>query len=163
MEALRLFWAERVPRERAILLAGIAAVVAVLVFLLLIEPAYEGIGRLERSLPQQRAGAAELDSLLTEVKTMRARPQVASVGAGEMRTAVDESLVRAGLKAARIVPLSDGDLQLTFSDVAYSSWAPWLASIERELGARATSVTVTGRDKTPGNVDVELALRMTRR
>ena len=134
MEALRLFWAERVPRERAILLAGAAAVVAVLVFLLLIEPAYKGIGRLERSLPQQRAGAAELDSLLAEVKTMRSRPQVASVSAGDVRAAVDASLGRAGIKAARIVPLSDGDLQMTFSDVPYSSWAPWLAGIERELG-----------------------------
>ncbi len=163
MEALRLFWAERVPRERAILLIGGAALLAVIVFLVLIEPAYTGIGRLERSLPQQRAGASELDSLLSEVKTMRARPQVASVAGGDVRAAVDTSLGRAGIKAARIVPLSDGDLQLTFSDVPYGSWAPWLAGIERELGARATSVTITARDKTPGNVDVELALRMARK
>ena len=118
---------------------------AVLVFLLLIEPAYKGIGRLERSLPQQRAGAAELDSLLSEVKTMRSRPQVASVSAGDVRAAVDASLGRAGIKAARIVPLSDGDLQMTFSDVPYSSWAPWLAGIERELG-RARDVG--DRDRT---------------
>ncbi len=163
MEALKLFWAERAPRERAILLAGGTALLAVVVFLLLIEPAYTGIGRLERSLPQQRAGAAELEALLSEVKTMRARPQVASVSAGDVRAAIDTSLTRAGIKAARIVPLSDGDMQLTFSDVPYASWAPWLAGIERELGARATSVTVSARDKTPGNVDVELALRMARR
>ncbi len=163
MEALKLFWAERAPRERAILLAGGTALLAVVVFLLLIEPAYTGIGRLERSLPQQRAGAAELEALLSEVKTMRARPQVASVSAGDVRAAIDTSLTRAGIKAARIVPLSEGDMQLTFSDVPYASWAPWLAGIERELGARATSVTVSARDKTPGNVDVELALRMARR
>jgi len=163
MDALKLFWAERAPRERAILLVGSFALLAVLVFLLLIEPAYTGIGRLERSLPQQRNGAAELEALLSEVKTMRARPQVASVSAGDVRAAIDTSLTRAGIKAARIVPLSDGDMQLTFSDVPYASWAPWLAGIERELGARATSVTVSARDKTPGNVDVELALRMARR
>ena len=163
MEALKLFWAERAPRERSILLVGGFALLAVIVFLLLIEPAYTGIGRLERSLRQQRAGAAELEALLSEVKTMRARPQVASVSAGDVRAAVDASLSRAGIKAARIVPLSDGDMQLTFSDVPYASWAPWLAGIERELGVRATSVTVSARDKTPGNVDVELALRMARR
>ena len=163
MEALRLFWAERAPRERAILLAGGLAAFAILAFLFLVEPAFKGIGRLERSLPQQRAGAAELDSLLSEVKTMRARPQVASVSSGDVRAAVDASLARAGIKAARIVPLSDGDMQLTFSDVPYGSWAPWLAGIERELGARATSVTVNARDKTPGNVDVELALRLARK
>jgi type II secretory pathway component PulM len=85
------------------------------------------------------------------------------VSAGDVRAAVDTSLGRAGIKAARIVPLSDGDLQMTFSDVPYGSWAPWLAGIEREIGARATSVTVTARDKTPGNVDVELALRLARK
>jgi len=163
MEALRLFWAERIPRERAMLLLGGAAVLAALLFWLLIEPAYTGIGRLERSLPQQRNGAAELEALLSEVKALRSRPQVASVSSGDMRAAVDASLTRAGIKAARVVPLSDGDLQLTFSDVPYSSWAPWLAGIERELGARATSVTITARDKTPGNVDAELALRMARK
>ena len=163
MEALKLFWAERMPRERAILLAGGGALLAVIVFLLLIEPAYKGIGRLERSLPQQRAGAAELEALLSEVKAMRARPQVANVSSSDVRAAVDSSLARAGIKAARVVPLSDGDLQLTFSDVPYGSWAPWLAGIERELGARATSVTVNARDKTPGNVDVELALRLARK
>lgn len=163
METLKLFWAERLPRERAILLAGGSALLAVIVFLLLIEPAYKGIGRLERSLPQQRAGAAELEALLSEVKAMRARPQVASVSSSDVRAAVDASLGRAGIKATRVVPLSDGDLQLTFSDVPYGSWAPWLAGIERELGARATSVTVNARDKTPGNVDVELALRLARK
>ncbi len=163
MEALKLFWAERVPRERAILLVGGFALLAVIAFLLLIEPAYTGIARLERSLPQQRAGAAELDSLLSEVKAMRARPQVASVSAGDVRAAIDTSLGRAGIKAARIVPLSDGDMQMTFSDVPYASWAPWLAGVERELGARATSVTIAARDKTPGNVDVELALRLARK
>ncbi|MEP6609338.1 MAG: type II secretion system protein M [Burkholderiaceae bacterium] len=162
MEALRLFWAERAPRERAILLAGGALVLAAVIFWLLIEPAYKGIGRLERSLPQQRAGAAELEALLSEVKTMRTKAQVASVS-GDVRGAVDASLARAGIKAARIVPLSDGDLQLAFTDVPYGSWAPWLAGIEHELGARATSVTVTARDKTPGNVDVDLALRLARR
>ncbi len=67
------------------LLAGGAAVLAIIVFLLLIEPAYKGIGRLERSLPQQRAGAAELESLISEVKSLRSRPQVASVSAGDVR------------------------------------------------------------------------------
>ncbi len=94
---------------------------------------------------------------------MRARPQVASVSAGDVRARSMTSLGRAGIKAARMVPLSDGDMQLTFTNVPYGSWAPWLAGIERELGARATSVTVTARDKTPGNVDVELALRLARK
>jgi general secretion pathway protein M len=163
MEALKQFWAERAPRERSILLIGGLLMLAVIAYLIAIEPAWTGIARLEKSLPQQRANAAELEALLAEVKTLKARPAVATMSAADARSALESSLAKAGMKAARIVPLSDGDVQLTFADVPISKWAPWLANIERELGARATAVTVTGRDAAPGNVDVELALRLARK
>jgi general secretion pathway protein M len=163
MDALKQFWAERAPRERSILMVGGILLLAVIAYLILVEPAWTGIARLERSLPQQRANAAELEALLAEVKSLKARPAVATMSATDARGALEGSLSKAGLKATRIVPLSDGDIQLTFSDVPVSKWAPWLASIERELGARSTAVTVTGRDAAPGNVDVELALRLARK
>ena len=163
MEALKQFWAERAPRERSILLIGGILLLAVMAYLIAIEPAWTGIARLEKSLPQQRANAAELEALLAEVKALKGRPAVATMSAADARGALESSLTKAGIKATRIVPLSDGDVQLTFSDVPVSKWAPWLASIERELGARSTAVTVTGRDAAPGNVDVELALRLARK
>jgi general secretion pathway protein M len=163
MEALKQFWAERAPRERSILLIGGILLLAVMAYLIAIEPAWTGIARLEKSLPQQRANAAELEALLAEVKALKGRPAVATMSAADARSALESSLTKAGIKATRIVPLSDGDVQLTFSDVPVSKWAPWLASVERELGARSTAVTVTGRDAAPGNVDVELALRLARK
>lgn len=163
MDALKQFWIERAPRERAILGTGAAIVLIAILFLLLIEPAWSGIGRLERSLPQQRAQAAELDALLGEVKNLKSQPQVATVSASEVRGALEASLKRAGMKASRIVPLSDGDIQLTFSDVPFGTWATWVAGIERELGARTASVVINGKDATPGNVDAELALRLARK
>lgn len=162
MDGLLQLWAERSPREKSILLTGCAIVLAALVYLLTIEPAASGITRLERGLPQTRAQAAKLDALLAEVKNLRTRAQVATLSPQESRTAVEKSLAAAGLKATRVVPLSDGDLQLTFANVPYASWAIWLASVERELGGRAMSVTATATG-TPGNVDVELALRLARK
>lgn len=163
MDALKQFWAERAPRERSILLIGGLLLVGVIAYLIAIEPAWTGIARLEKSLPQQRANAAELEALLAEVKALKGRPAVATMSATDARGALESSLTKAGMKATRVVPLSDGDVQLTFADVPISKWAPWLAGIERELGARATAVTVTGRDAAPGNVDVELALRLARK
>lgn len=162
MDGLLQFWAERAPREKSILLAGAAVVLGALIYLIAIEPAMTGIARLERGLPTARAQAAKLDALLAEVKSLRSRAQVATLAPQETRAAVEKSLASAGLKAARIVPLSDGDLQLTFANVPYAAWSVWLASVERELGGRATSVTATA-NATPGNVDVELALRLARR
>jgi type II secretory pathway component PulM len=46
--------------------------------------------------------------------------------------------------------------------VPFAQWSSWLAATERELGARAISVKATGTG-TPGQVDVELALRLARR
>jgi general secretion pathway protein M len=163
MDAIKQFWLERAPRERLILGAGGIVLAVVLLYLMLIEPAWSGIGRLERALPQQRAQAAELESLLGEVKGLKAQPQVATVSAAEVKGAIETSLGRSGLKMARMVPLSEGDVQLTFTNVPYGAWATWLAGIERELGARATTVVVTGKDGTPGNVDAELALRLARK
>lgn len=163
MDALKQFWIERAPRERLVLGVGGVLLAAVLLYLMLIEPAWTGIGRLERSLPQQRTQAAELDALLGEVKGLRSQPQVATVSPSEVKGAIEASLGRAGLKMTRMIPLSEGDLQLTFSNVPYGTWASWLAGIERELGARATTVVVTGKDGTPGNVDAELALRLARK
>ena len=163
MDGLKQFWTERAPRERMILGIGGTLLVIVVCYLMLIEPAWTGIGRLERSLPQQRAQAAELDALLGEVKGLKSQPQVATVSPSEIKGAIEASLARAGLKTSRIVPLSDGDMQLTFANVPYGTWAAWLAGIERELGARATSVVVTGKGGTPGNVDAELALRLARK
>jgi len=163
MDALKQFWIERAPRERMVLGLGGVILAGVLLYLLLIEPAWTGIGRLERSLPQQRAQAAELDSLLGEVRGLRSRPQVATVSPSEVKGAIESSLGRAGLKMTRMIPLSEGDLQLTFSNVPYGAWASWLAGIERELGARVTTVVVTGKEGTPGNVDAELALRLARK
>lgn len=163
MDTIKQFWAERAPRERAILGFGAAIVLIAVLYLLLIEPAWTGINRLERSLPQQRSQAAELDALLAEVKGVKAQPQVANVSASEAKGAIESSLARAGLKATRVVPLSDGDVQLTFVNVPYGTWAAWLAGLERELGARTTSAVINGKDGTPGNVDVELALRLARK
>jgi general secretion pathway protein M len=160
-ELLRL-WNERAPRERLVLAALGVVILLTLVYLILVEPAWTGIRQLERSLPQTRAQAGQLDALLGEVKTLKARPPVATVGPSEVRSAVEKSLGGAGLKASRIAALADGDLQIGFANVPYAQWAGWLANIERELGARALRVTANATS-TPGNADVEIALRVARR
>jgi general secretion pathway protein M len=162
MDGLLQFWAERSPREKSVLLLAAAIVAGAIVFLLAIEPAATGTSRLQNTLPRSRDQAAKLDALLAEVKSLRSRAQVATLSPQESRTAVEKSLAGAGIKAARVVPLSDGDLQLTFANVPYAAWSVWLAGVERELGGRATSVTATATS-TPGNVDVEVALRLARK
>ena len=158
LEPLRQFWSAREPRERVALGSGAALVGAVLLYLLLIDPAFSGIARLQRSLPSARAQSAQLEALLTEVRALKARPAVASADGADAPTAIQQSLAAAGLKAQRVVPLADGGLQLTFANVPYAAWSVWLAGAERELGMHAVSVTVKAT-ATAGNADVDLSLR----
>lgn len=162
MDAVMQFWNERAPREKLILSVGGIVLLLVLFYLFLIEPAAQGITRLERGLPQQRQQSAQLEALLSEVRNLKSRTSAATISAAEARTAIEKSLAGAGLKAARIVPLSDGDLQISFANVSFSSWSTWLSNIEREIGARATNVTANAT-ATPGNADIEVALRLARK
>lgn len=162
MEALLRFWSERAPREKAILAAGAAVVLAALLYLLLIDPAASGIQRLTRTLPGLRAQAAQLQSLLAEASALKGRPQAASIPAAQLRTTLDQSLAKAGLKATRIHALSDTEYQISFAGVPYAGWTSWLAESERTLGARAVSVNAT-RANDAGTADIELVLRIVRR
>jgi general secretion pathway protein M len=162
MEALRNFWSQRAPRERLTLAAAAGVLLLAMVYLLLIEPAATGIPRLERSLPATRTQAVHLEQLLAEVTSLKARPQVAVLAPAEVRAALEKSVAAAGLKASRIVPLADGDLQLSFANVPYATWTAWLASTERELGARASVVSARATS-TPGAADIEMSLRLARR
>jgi general secretion pathway protein M len=162
MQDLLRYWSDRAPREKAILAAGAAVVLLALVYLVMIEPARSGIARLERSLPAMRAQAVRLEGLLAEFNALKSRPQVATINASEARGTLEKSLAAAGLKATRIQPLSEGDLQLSFSGVLYANWTGWLAETERTLGARALSVSATRVDAA-GKADIELVLRLARR
>jgi general secretion pathway protein M len=157
-ETLRQFWSERAPRERVVLASGAVLMGAVLLYLLLIDPAFSAISRLQRSLPSARAQSAQLEALLTEVRALKSRPAVANAAGADAPATIQQSLAAAGLKAVRVVPLADGALQLTFANVPYSAWSVWLAAAERELGMRAVSVKVKAT-AAAGNADVELALR----
>lgn len=162
MNALADFWAQRAPRERLALAAAAAVVAIAAIYLLLIEPAATGIPRLERTLPAMRSQAEQLDRLLADVASLKSRPQPAVLPPAEARAALERSLQSAGLKAAKIAPLSEGDVQLTFANVPYAAWTTWLAGVERELGAKAIAVAARATG-TPGAADIEVTLRLARR
>lgn len=162
MDALLALWSQRAPRERLMIAAALAVVLLAIIYMALIEPASTGIRRLERGLPVMRTQAVQLEQLIAEVASLKARPQVASLSPGEARAALEKSLTAAGLKADKIVPLADGDVQITFANVPYATWSTWLATAERQLGSKAGTVTARATS-TPGSADIEMSLRLARR
>lgn len=158
---LSQFWSARAPRERRILMASGVFVAALVLYLLLIEPAASGIVRLQRLLPQTRTQAARLEALVAEARSLRTMAPVAAPEAADARTALDKSLHDAGLKSAHSTVLSNGDLHISFVNVAFGRWTTWLFAAERTLGVHAVAVSVKASD-TAGSADIELSLRLPR-
>jgi general secretion pathway protein M len=159
--ALEAFWSERAPRERRILVAAAVLIALAIVYLICIEPAARGVAKLQRALPQARHQAAQLDALLAEARTLRKAPVSATPAAGDARGAVLKSLEAAGLQPAHADPLPNGDMRLSFANVAYGKWTAWLATAEQTLGVQTTAVHLKASG-TPGNADIELSLRLPR-
>lgn len=160
MQALRNFWSERAPRERAWLAGAAVLIAAAVFFLAAIEPAWLGSQRLERSLPATRAADAELKSLLAEARSLREKP-AAAVSGGDPRALIESSAQRAGFKPARIAAGAEGEWQVSFANVPFAAWSAWLAELERGSGMRVIAVKAKAAP-TPGQVDIELSLRARR-
>jgi general secretion pathway protein M len=156
LELLRRYWAERAPVERELLASIAFFAAAALTVLVLVKPALSAIARLERELPQIRERSARLQGILSEVRALKSRPAVA-VGA-DARSALEQSLAAAELKADRVVPLPDGTIQLTFADVPYAGLSMWLVGAESALGMHPKTVMARATS-TPGNADVTLEFR----
>jgi type II secretory pathway component PulM len=92
------WWQGLAERERRVLGGGALVLVAVLVWLLLWEPAAQGIRKLQADLPQLVAQDASMRALAAEAATLRAaNGNVAAIAPADRLAAVRRSLQRAGL------------------------------------------------------------------
>jgi type II secretory pathway component PulM len=155
-ETLRQHWAESGPLRRALFACGTLLAGAALLYGALIKPAASAIAGLRGELPTVSAQSARLQALLGEVQALKSRPAAAI--APDPPAALAQSLAAAGLKAARVVPLADGALQVTFADVSYGAWSVWLANAERVLGMRTIAASARA-SSTPGHADIQLELQ----
>lgn len=152
------FWAARNPRERRILAIGAAAVLAALVYLLLIAPAQSGLARYRRSLPELRQQVAQLQGMAQEAVSL---PQ------GEVappppisRETVEASLARRGLKAQSVTIAGD-TARLQLKDVSFTSLLDWIADSRGAAQMTVTEASLNAQSQ-PDIVSGSIALRQQR-
>lgn len=158
VQASSRYWAERNLREQRMLLAGMAAIVAALVYLLLVSPAQTGIARYNRSLPELRQQVAQLQALTQEAVSL---PQ-GDAGAAAVpltREGLDASLQRRSLKAE--VSVSGEIVRLQFTGVSFSNLTEWLNEVRAGFQLAVSEATVTAQP-TPDIVNASLVLRQQR-
>ena len=150
------FWRARNQRERRILALGMVLLLAVLLWLLLIEPALDARARWEKELPVMRNQLAQMRALANEISSLPARSSNAP--AAELsRQAVERSLTAKELKAQSLSVTGDG-LSASFSDVSFSALTEWLQQWQSSAQLAVTDANVSARDRL-GRVDARITLQ----
>jgi general secretion pathway protein M len=128
MGTLSAFWLERNARERSILAAGTAFLVLALVYLLFVNPALSGRAQLEKSLPQLRQQAAELQALAKQAMELNAAG--AAPAAPITKETVEAGLARRSIKPKSV--LVSGELiKLELQGVSFAAIASWLDEMQK--------------------------------
>lgn len=138
------FWDPRPAQEQKIIKFSVWALLPVLVYLLLWQPARTAVQKLHASVPVMHMAAERLRAQANEVERLRHHPKPAVLDAIALKPAVEESAGRHGLREA----ISTLDLQqpnavrITFASVPFEQWLRWLRAMQQEQHIRADSVSV---------------------
>ena len=129
---LRKIWESRSPRDR-VLIAILAAVVAAVLYLWLVQSAQRARTQLGTSLSDLRSQAIRLDLDATELERVRAMP-VPPAAQTNLRTMIQARADAAGLARAlvRIDAPDANQVQVVFGAVPFADWLPWVASLQAE-------------------------------
>lgn len=129
---LRKLWESRSPRDRAII-AVLAAVVGIALYLSLVQSAYQARTQLGASVSVLRAQALRLDADANELARARAEPATPAPQT-DLRTQVQAQAGAAGLASALLrIDARDADqVQVAFGSVAFADWLAWVATLQAQ-------------------------------
>lgn len=153
---LKKQWESRSPRDRAII-AVFAALVATLLYLLLMQSAYRARTQLGASLSVLRTQALRLDADASELARVRALPALPASQI-DLRTQVQSQAAASGLGSTlqRIDASGTDQVQVVFGSVAYADWLTWVATLQQQQirldSSRIEALT------TPGLVSITATL-----
>lgn len=149
------YWLARTEQERKFLAFGAAVVLVALVYALLLAPALEGRATLQRSLPQLRQQAAQLQSMAAEASTLAANP--APPPAPMTREALSASMAQRSLNPGSLT-LTGEYAKLQFNGVSFANLVAWLDAQRRENRIQVQDAAFTAL-AAQGQVDATLTLR----
>ena len=129
---LRKLWESRSPRDRVVI-AILAAVVGAVLYLWLVQSAYQARTQLGSSVSVLRAQALRLDRDATELARVRAA-QIPPVAQTDLRTQLQAQAAAAGLVGAltRIDAAEANQAQVVFGSVPFADWLAWVATLQTQ-------------------------------
>lgn len=153
------YWDIRSAQEQKILKYSSWAMLPVLVYFILWQPAHTAVRKLNSSVPLLYMDAERLRSQASEVELLRHRTKPALLDAIALKSAVEESAGRHGLREE----ITTLDLQqpnavrISLVSVSFEQWLRWLRALQQEQHIRADSVSVAMLSQ-PGMVKISATL-----
>ena len=158
-EALLAQWNARTQRERRVLAAGAVALAVMLGYVLLWNPARQGVAQLQNTLPQLRADLNVMRVQSEEFTRLRKVAPKSRLDAAGMRAAVQAVAAKRGIdRAIERTDMTGTDrMRIVFGSVSFEAWIGWVDSLQRDhqIVIEAARVDTLGR---PGFAKVELIL-----
>jgi len=149
------FWQVRTEQERKLLRIGGIVVGVALFYGVLVDPALTGRAALQKSLPQLRQQAAEMQAMAREAQSLQSQNTIAP-------TPMTRDNLNAGLAARGLNPQSlnvTGEYaKLQFNGAQYAGIVAWLDAIRIESRISVVDASFTAQDA-PGVVNASLTLR----
>ena len=153
------YWDIRTQQERNVLQVAAWILAPVVVYFILWQPARTAVQKLHISVPVMYMEAERLRMQADEVELLRHRPKPALLDAVAMKTTIESSAQRHGLREA----VTSLDLQepnavrISFVSVSFEQWLRWMRALQQEQHIRADSVSVAMLPQ-PGMVKISATL-----
>ncbi len=159
MNGLAGWWADLAARERGLVLAGGAVLLASSVFLGVLEPLNEHNQQREKALLAQRANLRWLEDQRPLVAAGRGVAPLGPDAGRSILAVLNEAASVQGVAAQlkRVTPTSEQQVMLSFEEVPYANFMRWLLTLESQRGARVERIHLE-RTTLPGQINVELTL-----
>ena len=152
------FWRARNHREQRMLIAGTALLLAMLIWLLLIDPALDARTRWQKDLPVMRDQLAQMRALSAQVSSLPARSATSLASGNEWsRATIERSLNEQGLKP-QTFNMTEQGLSTSFADVPFGALTEWLQQSQSSARLVVADAAISARERL-GRVDARLTLQ----
>ena len=149
------FWGTRSDRQKVILCAAGAVIVAAASYFIFLAPALAASKQLSASLPTLRAQVEDMRQQQKEIAILR-KKVAATSQRSDLKTLLQSSTARASFANAieKIESLSGSRALFLAGPVPFDDWLVWIEHLQREFGIRLDGCKITSTDQ-PGLVRVE--------
>jgi general secretion pathway protein M len=154
-DSARQFWDVLSGKQRMLLGAGGAVVLAALIYVFLLEPALAARKQLSAALPLLRAQVEDMRQQQKEIPALR-KKVAATSQRGELKVLLQASIARSSFVNAveRIESLSADKARVLAAPVIFDDWIDWTRGLQRDIGIRLEVCKITATEQ-PGLVRVE--------